>query len=208
MTKKPKKATEAEAAEPVAAPAEAVAPEAEPVAPEADLTGDTVPAADGIDDGGIEAEEPADEPEAEAAEAEAAQADPAPVGADPATEEGNQPDTQKELTDQGGDTPDADQLVTDPTPDLEPAVDPVEQLQNLAKLISDMLAWHRSLLITRLVLDHGMQIDRSIEGTRIEMAGITVSVAAMGPGGEHQALDNWANAARRQVLELQAAPAE
>ncbi|SFY18497.1 hypothetical protein SAMN04244548_02993 [Paracoccus pantotrophus] len=204
MTKKPKKATEADAPEPVPAPVEAVAPEA-------DLTVDAVPAADGIDDGGIEAEEPVDEPEAEATEAEAAQADPAPVGADPVAEEGNQPDAQQELTDQGGDTPNADQLVTDPdqtpdpTPDLEPAVDPVEQLQHLAKLISDMLAWHRSLLITRLVLDHGMQIDRSIEGTRIEMAGITVSVAAMGPGGEHQALDNWANAARRQILELQAA---
>lgn len=188
MTKKPK-ATEAEAAD--LEPEDAAQIEPEAAAPEVE------PAADSIDDDGVEAEEVADEPLTEP------QAEPL------AAAEGNQPDAQPGLADAGADATAGDQSL-DPTAQIEPdvvtaEVEPTaEQLQQLADRIHEMLAWHRNELLVELVNHHGLVINRSIEGATITMAGITASGFNTGPTGDHYALENWAMAARRQILEMQA----
>lgn len=214
MTKKPKtteaQAAELEPAEAVQAEPETSAAEAAPAELEADAPAaeaEAEPAADGIDDGGIEAEEVADDPEP----TEAA-ADPDQLGGD-ADQEGNQPEAQQAQGDPGAEAVDGDQSGTDAAPDPQPdqvqpdAPEPTaDQLSGFAQLIAEKLTWHRGELVEQLIRLAGLKIDRSLDGTRVEMAGIAVSVADIGPTGEYRALDKWANAARRKVLELQAVP--
>ncbi len=192
MTKKPK-ATEAQAAE--LEPAEAVAADPDAVAAEVE------PVPDGIDDGGIEAEEAPDEPAAEL-EPEVPQTVPESTAVE---QEGNQPDPQQAQDDQAGDATEGNRPEADHGQD--PVAEPTaEQLQLLADRIRDMLAWHRDTLVLELVNDLGMTIDRSIEGVRVSMLGLEGASPIIGPTGEHHALENWAMAARRQILELQAVP--
>ena len=137
--------------------------------------------------------------------------DPAADGIDDADQpEGNQPETQQAQVEQqkneaaGNQSPETDIPVSE-APASEPSA---EDLKKLANRITDMLPWRRTDLIAELVQDHGMTIKRSIGGVDVSMAGITALSLNIGPNGDYQALANWANAARRKVLELQTAGAE
>lgn len=204
MTKKSMKETEAA---PVEQPDETTIPEA--------VAAEAVPVdQDGIDDGGVEAEEVDDDG---TPETDPANENPAELAADASSStEGNQPEARQAPDDTAGGDPVADQqdnpasvtsspdLETDPT-DEEPATG-ADMLTHLAQRITDMLVWHRADLIAVLSRYYGLQMTRSIDGVSVTMAGITATSPQIGPSGEYQALDNWANAARRHVLELQAVP--
>lgn len=190
MTKKPTKASE-DAAEAENRAVEAEIDAAAATGPESEvgpLEAQPEPL-EADDEGGVEAEEV--EPGApNAASDEAAGGDPIDGSADPVDDSADPV------------VPDADADAEDPQPDAEPTA---EQLGGVAQLITDMLAWHRAELVARLADEQGLKVDGSIEGVRVTMAGITAESPIIGPTGLHQALENWGNAARRRILELEAA---
>lgn len=118
----------------------------------------------------------------------------------------NQPDAQQALADMQTEAPDANQSSEMENPISEdPAATPtIELLKHLIERIDDMLVWRRPDLIRELAENHGMIIDRSLEGARVTMADISAASPIIGPTGEFRALENWANGARRKILELEA----
>ncbi len=175
--------------------ADPVAETADPVAPDADLL---VPAADGVDDGGVEAEEVTEGADAHEASGVELELD------TPNAAEGNQPEAQQQQAETIGTDANEDQQ-----DEAGPRADPVVSLHaeagddviaGIARRIADMLVYHRAELISTLSDRYGLEITRSIEGVRVTMAGITASSPYLGPEGEYRALDNWANAARRKVM--------
>lgn len=182
MTRKPTKTTDPEADAGAVAVAVAVEPAALDLIQEDGTDDDT-------DDGAVEAEDV--EPDQETgADGSAAQTDGETTDPDPEAEP--IPEIVASA-DPGAADPQSADLVAEPE---------AEQLQRLADLITDMTAWRLDELMERLLLGGGLKITRSIEGTRVELSGIICEVADLGPNGARRALDNWANAARRKVLEM------
>jgi len=70
-----------------------------------------------------------------------------------------------------------------------------DRLGRLAAEITEMLPTRRSDLVHRLETEEGMKMAAKAGATEIALAGVRASSTA----GEHDALTNWANAARRAV---------